>query len=165
MTQMSNVKKAHQRAGKWKPRKLKHRSAELSLERKKKRKSWEKRDNETSPILYFNPTPDSVVCSDQRRRGVLRGLALQEVHRLFALKTARRPVFLRADSLCDPLAQLPAGGVRVGGEDDQAALGVVHVSGVLAGAVPTLRQWIPGYPRFAKTFLQDRVLEKSTFNI
>lgn len=98
----------------------------------------------------------------------MRSLTLQEVLRLFVLKTTGRPVSLRyavAASLtglllCDPLAQLPAGGVRVGGEDDQAALGVVHVSGVLAAALPTLRQWIPGYPRCAEPFLQGWVRGK-----
>ncbi len=59
-------------------------------------------------------------------------------------------------SLCNPLAQLTAGGLWVGREDDQATLGVVHVSGVLAAALSTLRQWIPGHPRCAETFLQWR---------
>lgn len=104
-----------------------------------------------------------VVCPDQRR-GVLRSLALQEVLGLFVLKTAGRAPCSHVTLwrtlglrllLCDPLAQFPAGGVRVGGEDDQATLGVVHVSGVLAAAVHTLRQWIPGYPRGAETFLQE----------
>lgn len=72
--------------------------------------------------------------------------------------------------LCDALAQLAAGGVRVGREDDQAALGVVHVSAGRAGtgtaaAVPTLRQWIPGYPRCAEPFLRRGGREKSTFDI
>lgn len=84
-------------------------------------------------------------------------MAPQEALGLFVLKTAGRPGSLRSRFLlCDPLAQLAAGGERVGGEDDQATLGVVHVSGGLAAAVPTLRQWIPGYPRCAEAFLQGR---------
>lgn len=59
-------------------------------------------------------------------------------------------------SLCDPLPQLTAGRVRVGGENDQAALGVVHVAGCSASALLTLRQWIPGYPRCTEPFLQRR---------
>lgn len=59
-------------------------------------------------------------------------------------------------SLCNPLSQLATGGVRVSGEYDQATFGVVHVSGFFAAALPTLRQWIPGHPRCAKTFLQWR---------
>lgn len=63
----------------------------------------------------------------------------------------------RKHLLCNPLAQLTARRVRVGREDDQATLGVVHISGVLAAALPTLRQWIPGHPRCAEPFLQWRV--------
>lgn len=113
------------------------------------------------------PHLTKAVCFDQRQ-GVL---ALQEALGLFVLKTAGRPGSLRGSRflLCDPLAQLAAGGERVGGEDDQATLGVVHVCGGLAAAVPTLRQWIPGYPRCAEPFLQrggKNVSEKkSTFNI
>lgn len=61
-------------------------------------------------------------------------------------------------SLCDPFPQLAAGGVRVGGEKDQAALGVVHVAGFSASAVLTLRQWIPGYPRSTEPFLQGHTM-------
>lgn len=59
-------------------------------------------------------------------------------------------------SLCNPFPQLTAGGVRVGSENDQAALGVVHGARFLASALPTLRQWIPGYPRCTEPFLQVR---------
>lgn len=57
-------------------------------------------------------------------------------------------------SLCNPFPQLAAGGVRVGGEKDQAALGVIHVAGFSVSALLTLRQWIPGYPRSTEPFLQ-----------
>lgn len=59
-------------------------------------------------------------------------------------------------SLCNPFPQLTAGGVRVGSENHQAALGVVHGARFLASALPTLRQWIPGYPRCTEPFLQVR---------
>lgn len=59
-------------------------------------------------------------------------------------------------SLCNPFPQLTAGGVRVGSENDQAALGVVHGARFPASALLTLRQWIPGYPRCTEPFLQFR---------
>lgn len=152
-------------------KKQQHSSAKLSPKKKKKifklkKKLFKKR---ITKLPWFSILIQAV-CLDQRW-GVSRRLALQEVLRLFVLKTAARPCssvtlwlpgangFVTTTSsrrllLCDPLAQLPAGGVRVGREDDQATLGVVHVSGVLAAAVPTLRQWIPGYPRCAEPCLQ-----------
>lgn len=67
------------------------------------------------------------------------------------------------NSLRNPFPQLAARRVRVGGENDQAALGVVHVAGFSASALLTLRQWIPGYPRCTETFLPWKAEERSWF--
>ena len=66
-------------------------------------------------------------------------------------------LFVCQHSLSDPLAQLPAGRVGVGGEDDQAPLGVVHVFGVTGTALPTLGQWVPGHPGCTEPFLRAEV--------
>lgn len=127
-----------------------------SKRREKEMKSKEEKEKDWWKILHF-----LFLANVWSKRFALikdkEFLAPQEALGLFVLKTAGRPGSLRSRFLlCDPLAQLAAGGQRVGGEDDQATLGVVHVSGGLAAAVPTLRQWIPGYPRCAEAFLQGR---------
>lgn len=65
----------------------------------------------------------------------------------------------KKNSLRNPLAQLPTGGVGVGGEDDQASFCSVHVQSFPGASLNRLRQWLPGHPGTAESFLptQTRV--------